>query len=79
MQDKFTLDIHLGKLYKFEIQVLHQSNQVIRFSVKCSSQGMILEKRLLEKRQQWKILSTNVKYTNADSIRNFNFIRQCGE
>ncbi len=76
MPDKFILDIHLSKLYKFEVEVLHLSNQVIRFSVKCSSQEMILEKRLLEKRQQWKILSSNVKFDTSDSKRNFSIICQ---
>lgn len=77
MKDKFILDINLSKSYKFEIEVLHQSNQVIRFKVVCSSQEMILEKRLLEKGQQWKILSSNVEFDTADSRRNFSIICQC--
>ncbi len=77
MRNTFNLEIHLSKGYNFEITVLHQSKQVVRFDVKCGKQQMILEKRLLEKRQQWKILSSNVVFNTTDALRNFNIICAC--
>ena len=77
MRNTFSLEIHLSKAYNFEIIVLHQSKQVVRFNVKCGKQEMILEKKLLEKRQQWKILSANIVFNTSEALRNFNIICAC--
>lgn len=77
MQTKFNLEIHLSKAYKFQILLLHQSKQLLRFEVKCGIQEMLLEKRLLEKGQQWKIISANISFSTPEAIRNFNIICQC--
>jgi hypothetical protein len=38
---------------------------------------MNLEKRLLEKRQPWKVIASNFKMDKPDTARNFNIICQC--
>ena len=70
------MDVHLSKVYSFDVNIYHQSTQVIRFNVKCGVQEMNLEKRLLEKSQPWKVLETNFKMDKPDAARNFNIICQ---
>lgn len=79
MEDKFQLKVSLNKVYSYEVEVYHQSSQVLRFHLKCGVQEMNLEKRLLEKRQPWKVLSANFLFTSPEAARNFNIICQCLE
>lgn len=77
MQDNIKLDVHLSKAYVFDVNIYHKSAQVIRFNIKCGIQEMNLEKRLLEKRQPWKVIASNFKMDKPDTARNFNIICQC--
>ncbi len=77
MKDNFKMEVYLSKSYTYDVDVYHKSTQVIRFNLKCGVQEMNLEKRLLEKKQPWKVLATNFKMDKPDSTRNFNVICQC--
>lgn len=76
MNKNFQINVHFTKSYNFNVELYHESPQVLRFHLKCETQEMNLEKRLLEKRQPWKILSTNFQFTKQDAVRNINTIFQ---
>ncbi len=76
MEDNFKLNIHLSKTYVFDVNVVHQSIQVVRFHLKCGSQELNVEKRLLSKGQPWKVTSANFNVTNPDATKNINTIFQ---
>ncbi len=63
----------LGKrVVKFNVDVYHNTDVVMRFRLTGGDKVMELEKRLLQKSNKWKILSTNFEFNNVgeDTTRN---------
>lgn len=77
MPVNFKMEVNLSKVHLFDVTTYYHSVQVMRFNLKCGVQEMNLEKRLLEKRQPWKVLATNFKMDKPDSAKNFAIICQC--
>jgi hypothetical protein len=46
-------------VYKIQVEIIHRSVQVIRFRIFAGSKSMIMEKRLLKRKAEWKIKETN--------------------
>jgi hypothetical protein len=64
--DNETFEIKLVKyivgkktLYKMQVEIIHRSEQVIRFSVRGGDKKMIMEKLLLKHKGQWKLKEAN--------------------
>ena len=69
MEDKFIIKRKFGlKELIFNVEVLHQSEQVIRFRVGWSEYTMTIEKRLTE-RQPWKVTSYNFAISQPDNLQ----------
>lgn len=65
-----------GKAVKFHVEVYHESLQVERYRLTAGGKVMELEKRLLEKRKPWRILTMNfpMQVVNDDTVRDLNRI-----
>ena len=63
------------KEVKFTVDVYHRSDSVIRFRLTGGEKIMNLEKRLLEKTQPWKILSTNFEMEQKGEVAERNLSR----
>lgn len=65
-----------GKAVKFHVEVYHESLQVERYRLTAGGKVMELEKRLLEKRKPWRILTMNfaMEVVNEDTVRDLNKI-----
>ncbi len=74
MQDNFKLKVSLTKAYLYQVEIYHRSAQVIRFRLTCATQQLDIEKRLLQKTHQWKVVSANFPLTTQEAIQNFNII-----
>lgn len=72
----FQLTITYQKPVCFDINVYHQSAQVIRFDICFLEQQMKLEKRLLVKKQSWKILYSSFSFQHPQSARNLGILCQ---
>ena len=79
MEDKFeiTMDTFEKRVVRFQVEVYYRSEVVIRFRLTAGKKEMKLEKRLLQKTSQWKILSLNYKleivndFTTRDMFKLF--------
>lgn len=65
-----------GKAVKFHVILFYESAQVERYRLSAGDKTMDLEKRLLEKRKPWRILTMNfaMKEINNDTVRDLNTI-----
>ncbi len=70
MEDQFDLSMQtVGKgAVHFQVEVYYQTAVVIRFKLTAGSKELKLEKRLLQKSSQWKILSKNYNSENVDDL-----------
>jgi hypothetical protein len=66
--DNETFEIKLTKyyvggktIYRMNVEIIHRSEQVIRFRIFAGDKSMIMEKLLLKHKGQWKIKETNFK------------------
>ena len=65
--DNKTFEIKLAKygekkaVYKMQVEIIHRSEQVIRFLISAGGKTMTMEKLLLKNKGQWKIRETNFK------------------
>lgn len=63
--DNETFEIKLVKyagkrtVYKMQVEIIHRSEQVIRFRISAGAKTMTMEKLLLKNKGQWKIRETN--------------------
>ena len=63
--DNKTFEIKLVKyggkktIYKMQVEIIHRSEQVIRFRISAGNKTMTMEKLLLKNKGQWKIRETN--------------------
>ncbi|MBC7422115.1 MAG: hypothetical protein H7334_01535 [Ferruginibacter sp.] len=74
MQENFKLNVSLTKAYLYQVEIYHRSAQVIRFRLTCATQQLDIEKRLLQKTHQWKVVSANFPLTTQEAMQNFNII-----
>lgn len=51
------------RAYKMQVEVIHRSEQVIRFRIFAGTKSMLMEKLLLKHKGQWKIRDMNFKMT----------------
>ncbi len=68
MEEKFKLTMNTvakGAVH-FHVEVYYQSDVVLRFKLTAGDKELKLEKRLLQKTAQWKILSANYPVSNTD-------------
>ena len=67
--DNKTFEIKLVKyggkrtVYKMQVEIIHRSEQVIRFRISAGTKSMTMEKLLLKNKGQWKIRETNFEIT----------------
>jgi hypothetical protein len=47
------------KIYKMQVEIIHRSAQVIRFSITGGDKKILMEKLLLKHKGQWKLKETN--------------------
>ena len=66
----FTIKAYFSKATVFDVNIYHDSAQVIRFNLKFNGYEMNLEKRKLVKTQPWKVLSASFQFTKDDAARN---------
>jgi hypothetical protein len=63
--DNKTFEIRLVKyggkrtVYKMQVEIIHRSEQVIRFRISAATKSITMEKLLLKNKGQWKIRETN--------------------
>jgi hypothetical protein len=60
---EFTLEIrpaHTITKYRMKVEIIHMSDQVQRFTVTGGSRSITLEKNLLKKKGNWKILEGTI-------------------
>jgi hypothetical protein len=50
-------------IYRIQVEIIHRSEQVMRFRIFAGHKSMIMEKLLLKNKGQWKIKETNFKLT----------------
>jgi len=74
MQQNFKINISHTKAYLYKVEKYHRSAPVIRFRLTCATQQLDVEKRLLHKTHQWKVVSANFPLTTQEAIQNFNII-----
>jgi hypothetical protein len=48
-------------IYRIQVEIIHRSEQVLRFRIFAGSKSMIMEKLLLKNKGEWKIKETNFK------------------
>jgi hypothetical protein len=49
-------------IYRIQVEIIHRSEQVMRFRIFAGSKSMIMEKLLLKNKSDWKIKETNFKF-----------------
>jgi hypothetical protein len=49
-------------IYRIQVEIIHRSEQVLRFRIFAGSKSMIMEKLLLKNKGEWKIKETNFKF-----------------
>ena len=54
--------------YKMQVEIIHRSEQVIRFKITGGSKTMIMEKLLLKHKGQWKIKEMNFQLTSDPKV-----------
>ena len=64
-----------GKYVKFKVDIFYSSNVVIRFRLTGGKKIIELEKRLLQKSNKWKIISTNFEIRKIDDTATQNLFR----
>ena len=48
-------------IYRIQVEIIHRSEQVLRFRIFAGSKSIIMEKLLLKNKGEWKIKETNFK------------------
>lgn len=51
-----------GKKYRMQVEMTHKSDQVIRFRIHSGDRYILMEKRLLNKSQPWKVMESNIDF-----------------
>ncbi len=46
-------------IYKMQVEIIHRSEQVIRFCITAGDKKIVMEKLLLKHKGQWKLKETN--------------------
>lgn len=54
-------EVGMKTIYRIRVEIIHRSEQLMRFRIFSGSKSMIMEKLLLKNKSQWKIKETNFK------------------
>jgi hypothetical protein len=68
MEDQFSFELSIkNRKYKFDVEVCHRGENLLKFKVRIAGQEMQLQKKLSVKNTPWGILSSTFKFKKEDA------------
>lgn len=67
MEEKFSIQVSKLNYYQFDVEIYHRSTQVVRFSLKRGQNEFKVEKRLLEKKQPWRLINSSFPFKDKNA------------